>query len=122
MTDNALERFLAAISYPDRLDTGAVRLVLRVDEAEYDVEQLEKALRISLQLKTTEDELSQLAQYAPGRMYRDDAVLAASPDGEGFLWQDIPAAAGEDEQRHAFESFLDACDWWRERLAEMRQA
>ena len=118
-TDTAVRRLLEAIEYPDRVPDGESSYLLRVDGAEISAEA--SAGRIRLRCALTDDAASvaSLATYAPGRMLREDAVLAVEPHtGEAFLWQEADASAGGDALRAFFENFLHACDWWRDRVQD----
>lgn len=79
--------------------------------------------RLVLESVLTGDEssASALAVYASGRMLREGAALAWGPDG-AFLWADAPADAGDAALAACFESFAASCDWWRERVDELKSA
>ena len=119
MARTAIERLAEAIGYPDRVPEGALVATLRVDDAEVSAAVAGDRLVLSQRLTGDADSLPALAGYAVGRMLREDAVLAYG-DGAAFLWQDAPADAGEQVLVRLFESFMDSCDWWRERVAERR--
>ena len=118
---HALERFLAAIEYPERVPNAGGPFTLRVDGKEVFVE--ESAGRIVLSHVLTEDDsmIPALAAYAAGRMLREDATLAYGRDSV-FLWQDAPADAGDRILVRLFETFADSCDWWRARVDERGNA
>ena len=63
--------------------------------------------------------LPRLAEYAAGRMLREDAILSWGSEGV-FLWQEASADASAVAFRSLFESFLDSCDWWRARVDALR--
>lgn len=108
-----------AIGYPDPVPDGASSFVFRVDGFAVEASDLPGGiLRLVCPLDASGEELPQLADWATGRILRDDATLSVSPSGEPFLWREIPAGTGPDALRRAFETFLDACDWWRARLDE----
>ncbi len=115
VADKDIENFLGAITYPDEPSSADGDLLLRVDEEEYALSRQGASLRLTYRLELADDELVDFACYAPGRFYRDDAVLAVDSGGHAFLWQDIPVRAGASAQRAAFEKFLAACEWWRDR-------
>lgn len=119
MAITAIERLAEAIGYPDRVPEGALAATLRVDDAEVSAAIAGDRLVLSQRLTGDADKLPALAGYAAGRMLREDAVLAYG-DGVAFLWQDAPADAGGQALVRLFESFMDSCDWWRERVAERR--
>ncbi len=116
MGKESLERMLKAISYPDRSGVDGARAVLVVDEEEIVVESKERILRFTAMLDVGEDEFGVLAGYVPGRIYKEEAVLAVGADGRAYLWQDVPAASDDGELRRSFEAFLASCDWWRARV------
>ncbi len=123
MAKTAIERFAAAIGYPDGVPDGAEDFVFRVDGGE--IRASVSGGRIVLCQKLTEDadSIPLLASYAPGRMLREDATLAF---GElagtqcAFLWQDAPATADDRMLSRLFETFMDSCDWWRARVEGSR--
>ncbi len=113
----AVERLAAAIRYPDKVLEGALSATLRVDGAEITVEETSGRIMLMMKLAVGEEALPQLAAYAPGRMLREEATLAADPKtGEAFLWQDAPATADPHALARLFETFMDSCDWWRDRV------
>ena len=60
-----------------------------------------------------------LAAFAAGRILREDAVLSFGDLSGGqcaFLWQDAPETSDERTFSRLFETFMDSCDWWRERV------
>ena len=119
-----VERLLAAIGYPERMSDGSAPFVLRVDGMEIIAE--DTGERVVLEYALTDDEaiLPTLASYASGRMLVEDAVLAHGQihghRPSAFLWQDAPADAGTRELVRLFETFVDSCDWWRERVGALR--
>ena len=119
MARTAIERLAEAIGYPDKIPEGAVVATLRVDDAEVSAAVAGDRLVLSQRLTGDAGNLPALAGFAAGRMLREEAVLAYG-DGAAFLWQDAPANAGEQALVRLFESFMDSCDWWRERVAERR--
>ena len=120
-----VERLLAAIGYPERMSGGAVPFTLRVDGMEILAEEAADG-RVLLSYVLTDDEslLPTLASYAAGRMLREDAVLAygqvSGHQPSAFLWQDAPADADERGMVRLFETFMDSCDWWRDRVNALR--
>lgn len=121
----AVGRLAEAIGYPEKMPDGLLSALLRVDGAEIGAGEADG--RVILTYKLTDDEtlLPMLAQYAAGRMLREDATLTfgqIATNGESsqqpsiLLWQDAPSDAGAGALRRLFESFMDSCDWWRERI------
>lgn len=109
----AVERLLGAIGYPEPAPAGATKFTLKVDGGE--MLAYEDGGRIVLEraLPATDEQLADLAGYAAGRLLREDAVLAWSPEREcPILWQASAANAGEVQLKRFFEVFAASCDWW----------
>ena len=115
-----IDRFLTAIGYPEKASDGATSFPLLVDDGEVLVRAEGVRLVLSRVLSREAEDLPRLASFVPGRMLREEAVLAADPgaDGAAFLWRDLPADASPGAMQLAFESFCDSCDWWLERIDE----
>ncbi len=109
-----------AVGYPDKVPADASSFVFRVDGAEVKAFSLEGAVRLVYEIDADEDDLPTLADWAVGRMMREEAVLAAASSGKPFLWREISAKADDAELRRFFETFLDSCDWWRARMDERK--
>ncbi len=94
---------------------GAFSFTLRVDGVEVEAEELGGRVVLAMKLTENEELYPVLAQYAAGRMLREEATLAYGKEGL-ILWQD--ASGGEDARglERLFETFMDSCDWWRARL------
>jgi hypothetical protein len=77
--------------------------------------------RIVLSRVLTEDAsmLPQLASYAVGRILKESAVLSCDEKAKAFLWQDASLDSGERGMLRLFETFMNSCDWWRERIDAM---
>ena len=125
----AIERLAAAIGYPERVPADATSFTFRVDGAEICAEESDGRVALACVLSDDESVLPALAQYAAGRMLREDATLSfgqpglsspgsrsASPQPSAFLWQDAPADADASALHRLFETFANSCDWWRARL------
>jgi len=115
----AVERLLAAIGYPERMSGDSAPFVLRVDGAEIAVEETNGRIVLSYVLSDDQGLFPTLASYAAGRIMREDAVLTCDKSS-AFLWQDAPASSREREMVRLFETFVDSCDWWRERVDALR--
>ena len=115
-----VERFLSAVGYPEKASDGATSFPLLVDDGEVLVRAEGVRLVLSRVLSREAEDLPRLASFVPGRMLREEAVLAAEPgpDGAAFLWRDLPGDASAAAMQRAFESFCDSCDWWLDRIAE----
>jgi hypothetical protein len=115
-----IKRLAEAIGYPDAVPKGSGPFVFRVDGAEILAEMLGGRLVLSLQLTRENDSLRALAEYAAGRMTREEATLAAEPGKPGaFLWGEVPQGADSHTMANVFEEFMNSCDWWRERAAAL---
>ena len=108
----SLNRFLSAIGYPEKASDGAASFDLLVDGGEVRVRAEGGRLFLSRALPCEAGALPRLASCAPGRMLREEAVLAAEPgpDGGAFLWQDAPDTADSRALQRLFETFCDSCD------------
>ena len=115
----AIDRFLEAIGYPERASDGAASFTLQVDGGEMVVRETDGTLRLVCRLTDDAAQLPRLAEYAAGRMLREEAALAWG-EGGVFLWQEAPASADAHALRRFFETFCDSCDWWRARLEDGR--
>ncbi len=116
----SLEKFLKAIGYPDKVESDGASAALLVDGASVFCEDRGNRLVLSFDLgeEASGTSLPRFAQYAAGRILKEDAVLAYGRLGAKetcFLWQDAPADAAPGELLRFFETFLNSCDWWRER-------
>ena len=118
-----IDQFLTAIGYPERAPDGASSFSVLVDGGEVLVRAEPGRLLFSRALACGEEDLPRLASLAPGRMLREEAVLAADPGpgGSALLWCDLPANASPAAMQRAFESFCDSCDWWLERVGELSE-
>ena len=114
-----VQRFLEAVGYPEKAPADAVSFSVLVDGGEVLVRAESGRLFFSRALACAEENLARLAALAPGRMLREEAVLAAEPGpgGAAFLWRDVPADASPAAMQRAFETFCDSCDWWLDRVA-----
>ena len=120
MEQTVISRLAKAIDYPDEVPDGARSFVFRVDGEEILASSGEGSVRLVHDLGAKDSDLPALADYAVGRMLREEAVLAAPPsEGSPFLWQEAPDSAGAQALRRFFESFMDSCDWWRARVTDL---
>ena len=115
-----IDCFLSAIGYPEKASEGAASFTLLVDDGEVILRAEGGRLVLSRVLSSDPEDLPRLASFVPGRMLREEAVLAAEPgpDGAAFLWRDLPEDASAGAMQRAFESFCDSCDWWLDRVSE----
>ena len=116
----AIQRLLEAIGYPEKASDDVLSFTLLVDDGEVLARSEGGRLLLSRALTHETADLPRLASFAPGRMLREEAVLAAEPNADGavFLWQDAPDTADARALQRLFETFCDSCDWWLERARE----
>ena len=119
MSGTRLERFLKSIGYPDRISNGSSSFAMRVDGMEIVASEANGRIVLSCSLSDDSAIVPTLCSYAAGRILREDAVLACDKSS-AFLWQDAPASSGASEMVRLFETFVDSCDWWRERVDALR--
>ena len=114
-----IQSLLTAIGYPERAPEGATSFSVLVDGGEVLVRAETGRLFFSRALACEGEALPRLAALAPGRMLREEAVLAAEPGpgGTALLWRDVPENASPAAMQRAFEAFCDSCDWWLDRVA-----
>lgn len=111
----------AAIGYPEPIDDHATEWILRVDGGRFRAWMLRGRLLVSHLLEVEEEDLGKLAGFAVGRFFHDNAVLSWDAQGGTLsLWQELPSTSDAEALSEAFGAFVDACDWWRERIAEFR--
>ncbi len=118
-----IEHLLTAIGYPSKASDGALSFTLLVDDGEVLVRREGGRLFLTRALTGDPAALPRLASFAPGRMLREEAVLAADPTADGvvFLWQDAPETADARALQRFFETFCDSCDWWLDRIREQNE-
>ena len=115
MTTDRLEHFLRSVGYPDRVQEGSSSFTMRVDGMEVVAKEASGRIVLSYSLSGDSAIVPTLCSYAAGRILREDAVLACDKSS-ALLWQDVSASSGEREMVRFFETFVDSCDWWRERV------
>ena len=115
MTRTRLEHFLKSVGYPDRVPEGSSSFTMRVDGMEIVAREASGRIVLSYSLSDDLSIVPTLCSYAAGRILREDAVLTCD-NSSAFLWQDAPASSSEREMVRFFETFVDSCDWWRERV------
>ena len=114
---SCVERLLRVIGYPDRAPEAALSFTLLVDGVEIVASEEGGMLRLVCRLTDDAAHLPRLAEYAAGRLLREDAVLAFDQrSGAAILWREVDGSADERTLQRAFEEFADSCDWWRERI------
>lgn len=125
MGKTAIELLLEAIEYPEEAEIGATGYVLRVDDAQVEAEEVEGMLRFRRELVDGSPDSASiaatLATYAPGRMLKEEAVLAADRKTRAvYLWQEYPVKKLADLRMYKryFETFMDSCDWYLARIED----
>ncbi len=117
---NALERLCEVIAYPEPVPAGATSFRLRVDGGDVTARIVSHRLILSRTIDREENDLSQLAIFATGRILKEEAVLAWDERAaECILWQDVQDTAEGKELVRFFETFMDSCDWWLARAMEL---
>ena len=119
MTRTKLEHFLKSVGYPDRVPEGSSSFTMRVDGMEIVAKEAIGCIVLSYSLSDDSSIVPTLCSYAAGRILREDAVLSCDKSS-AFLWQDAPTSSSEREMVRLFETFVDSCDWWRERVDALR--
>lgn len=119
MTRTKLEHFLKSVGYPDRVLEGSSSFTMRVDGMEIVAKEANGRIVLSYSLSDDSSIAPTLCSYAAGRILREEAVLTCDKSSV-FLWQDAPTSSSEREMVRLFETFVDSCDWWRERVDALR--
>ena len=119
MTTDRLEHFLKSVGYPDRVLEGSSSFTMRVDGMEIVAREAGGRIVLSYSLSGDSAIAPTLCSYAAGRILREDAVLTCDKSS-AFLWQDAPASSSDREMVRLFETFVDSCDWWRERVDALK--
>ena len=92
---------------------------MRVDGMEIVAKEANGRIVLSYTLSGDSAIVPTLCSYAAGRILREDAVLSCDKSS-AFLWQDAPTSSSEREMVRLFETFVDSCDWWRERVDALK--
>lgn len=120
MAHGVLESLATAIGYPEPVPDGTVSHVFVVDGAEIRARVVGNRLLLVRSLSEDPADLPKLAEYAAGRLLREDAVLAwEAESGSAVIWRDAPADAGQNALKTLFERFADSADWWDDRVREL---
>lgn len=118
---NAIRKLHEAIAYPDNVPSdGDSSFIFRVDGGSVQARLFDGKLILSRVIDRQENDLPRLAAYATGRLLKEEAVLAWDERSNAvILWQDCSESANSLELKNFFETFLNSCDWWLERAADM---
>lgn len=114
-------KLCAAIGYPqDDVFQDGNAFVLKVDGEDIRVLVQSNRYVFSCIIAREEEDssiLATLAEYATGRILKEEAVLAWDETEDAvILWQDVPLNASSASLRRVFELFLTSCDWWLSRV------
>ena len=122
----SIEFLARAIGYPDEVPAGCRDYLFAVDDFEVRAVETGGRLRLSATVFTPprdgsqDEKLTELAGYVPGRILKEEAVLAWDPDVDSLvLWQEMPTAVDANDLRRFFEVFAASCDWWAERVRQI---
>ena len=107
-----VERVGELIGYPERVPEGALSFGFLVDGEKIEARQAGGALLLVWRFPEKAP-VQRLAELAPGRILREEAVLAwDAPSKRAILWQ-VSAKGADDRSLVAtFQEFLDSRDWW----------
>ena len=109
---NLVQRLSELIGYPERVPEGALSFGFLVDGETVEARQAGGALLLVWRFPEKAP-VQRLAELAPGRILREEAVLAwDAPSKRAILWQ-VSAKGADDRSLVAtFQEFLDSRDWW----------
>lgn len=108
------------IGYPEAVPDGATIFIFNVDGGECIAEMIGSRLILKRKLDIEDEDLPRFAEFAAGRMLREEAVFSWDDHDEcAILWQEIPSNADANSMELAFADFADSCDWWLQRVGEI---
>ncbi len=114
-----IKELITALNYPGTAPDGVRDFVFLVDGLEIHASEQVNGIVLRFALPCSDELIPDFAQYAAGRLLREDAVLARDgQDSPLFIWQLLPLPADEGMLRESFERFADSCEWWLSRCAE----
>ena len=116
---NLVQRLSELIGYPERVPEGALSFGFVVDGETVEARQSGGALLLVWRFPEKAP-VQRLAELAPGRILREEAVLAwDAPSKRAILWQ-VSAKGADDRSLVAtFQEFLDSRDWWMNAVEEL---
>ena len=119
MMVNLVQRLSELIGYPERVPEGAFSFGFIVDGESVEARQAGGALLLVWRFPEKAP-VQRLAELAPGRILREEAVLAwDAPSKRAILWQ-VSAKGADDRSLVAtFQEFLDSRDWWMNAVEEL---
>ena len=116
-----ISKLAVAIGYPEDVADNSSVYAFRVDGWEIIAEKLAGRLILKCHLDIGYDDLPKFASYVAGRLLREEAVLAWDDKAQNaVLWREIPENANSAAMKEAFEEFADSCEWWMQRLSDIR--
>lgn len=116
-----ISKLAVAIGYPEEVADNSSVYAFRVDGWEIIAEKLAGRLILKCHLDIGYDDLPEFASYVAGRLLREEAVLAWDDKAQNaVLWREIPENANSAAMKEAFEEFADSCEWWMQRLSDIR--
>lgn len=111
----------SAIGYPEQVPDQATVYAFRVDGEEYRAEVIGNRLVMKRVLAIAETDLPRFAEYAAGRLLREEAVFAWDDRAEqAIVWQELPMQEPRSVIVSAFEDFIESCEWWLQRVNELQ--
>ncbi len=115
-----LNRFANLIGYPEEVPSGAAAFVFRVDDLLLQASVLGSSVVLRCVLGCSEASVVTFAEYAAGRFLREDATLAwDATEGVLYVWCGFDVNGHVDVLKDSFAAFVDACEWWQARVAEV---
>ena len=116
---NLVQRLSELIGYPERVPEGALSFGFVVDGETVEARQSGGALLLVWRFPEKAP-VQRLAELAPGRILREEAVLAWDAQSKrAILWQ-VSAKGADDRSLVAtFQEFLDSRDWWMNAVEEL---
>ena len=116
---NFVQRLGELIGYPERVAAGAVSFAFLVDGEAVEARQNGGALLLIWRFPENAP-VQRLAELAPGRILREEAVLAwDAPSRRAILWQVSAKGADDWSLVATFQEFLDSRDWWMNAVEEL---
>ena len=116
-----ISRLARAIGYPEKVAEGLLVYAFRVDGWEMIAEKSGPRMVLKRYLDVGYDDLPQFASYVAGRLLREESVLAWDDSAQkAVLWREIPSGASDSAMKEAFEEFADSCEWWMQRVSDVR--
>lgn len=107
------------LNYPEEIPEDAHDCVFWVDGLQIHAMEQSRGILLRFFLPCSEEQLSDLATFAAGRILREEAVLAWDYQGSRlFLWRELSGLTDEHVIRQDFEDFVDSCEWWYARCSE----